>query len=164
MRGQIAFDQRRAADAARLLLDAARRLQPLDADLSRETYLEALAAAMWASGPDAPEALRDAAEAARAAPPAAQSLRAIDVVLDALATRFTDGYEAAAPLLARALEIVRSLEEGGEDATGMSWLVGNRAGGIIATELWKSIPSVCSASVRCNAPAKPAPWFNCNSL
>jgi DNA-binding CsgD family transcriptional regulator len=137
LRGQIAFDQRRAADAARLLLDAARRLQPLDADLSRETYLEALAAAMWASGPDAPEALRDAAEAARAAPPAAQSLRAIDVVLDALATRFTDGYEAAAPLLARALEIVRSLEEGGEDATGMSWLVGNRAGGIIATELWE---------------------------
>lgn len=137
LRGQIAFDQRCAADATRLLLDAASKLQALDADLSRETYLEALAAAMWASGPDAPDALRDAARAARAAPPAGESLRAIDVVLDALATRFTDGYEGAAPLLARALEIVRSLEEGGEDATGMSWLVGNRAGGIIATELWE---------------------------
>ena len=42
LRGQIALDQRRGSDAARLLLSAARRLEPLDAGLARETYLEAL--------------------------------------------------------------------------------------------------------------------------
>ena len=35
LRGQIAFDQRRVSDAARLLLGAARRLEPLNADLAR---------------------------------------------------------------------------------------------------------------------------------
>ena len=42
LRGQIALDQRRGSDAARLLLSAARRLEPLNAALARETYLEAL--------------------------------------------------------------------------------------------------------------------------
>ena len=48
LRGQIASDQRRESDGARLLLSAARRLEPLDPGLARETYLEALVAAMWA--------------------------------------------------------------------------------------------------------------------
>lgn len=33
---------------ARLLVGAARRLEPLDAGLARETYLQALGAALWA--------------------------------------------------------------------------------------------------------------------
>ena len=48
LRGQIALEQQRGSDAARLLLSAARRFEPLDADLARETHLEALVAAMWA--------------------------------------------------------------------------------------------------------------------
>ena len=43
LRGQIALDLRRGGDAVPLLLDAAQRLEPLDAGLARETYLEALA-------------------------------------------------------------------------------------------------------------------------
>ncbi|MER6800266.1 ATP-binding protein, partial [Amycolatopsis mediterranei] len=43
LRGQIAFDQRRSGDAAELLLRAAGRL---DGDQARETYLEALGAAV----------------------------------------------------------------------------------------------------------------------
>ncbi len=101
LRGQVAFDQRRGPDAVRLLLDSAKQLQPLDTNLARETYLDALAAAIWASGPDAPDVVALAAAAARGAPPARESPRAIDVVLDALATRLTDGYAAAAPLLTR---------------------------------------------------------------
>ena len=56
-------------DAARLLLDAARRLDPVDAALARETHLEALAAAVWAGDLGRPGGVREAAEAARAAPP-----------------------------------------------------------------------------------------------
>ena len=68
LRGQIAFDQRRISDAARLLLSAARHLEPLNTDSARETYLEALGAALWASDLDSPSGLLETAEAARAAP------------------------------------------------------------------------------------------------
>jgi hypothetical protein len=69
LRGQIALQQRRSSDGARLLLSAARRLEPLDAFLARETHLEALSAAMWVGDLDRPGGVREAAEAARAAPP-----------------------------------------------------------------------------------------------
>ena len=82
LRGQIALEQRRAGDAARLLLSAARRLEPLDADLARETHLEALGAAIWAGDLDSPGGVLAAAEAARAAPPGPEPPRAVDVLLD----------------------------------------------------------------------------------
>ena len=69
LRGQIAFEQRRGRDAAQLLLSAAGRLEPLDADLARETHLEALETAIWTSSLDSPGGPLEAAEAARAAPP-----------------------------------------------------------------------------------------------
>ncbi|HEU5469276.1 MAG TPA: AAA family ATPase [Actinophytocola sp.] len=135
LRGQIAFDQRRGSDAARLLLHAAARLAPLDAGRARETYLEALGAALWAAGSDA-TGLREAAEAARAAPAAQMPPRAVDLVLDALVTRFTEGYPAAAPLLGPALAAVRDLDTGSEEVGRVLWLLGNRAGGTLATEAW----------------------------
>jgi DNA-binding CsgD family transcriptional regulator len=48
MRAQIAFAVRRGGDAPPLLLRAAQRLQAVDAELARETYLEALVAAIYA--------------------------------------------------------------------------------------------------------------------
>ncbi len=136
LRGQIAFDQRRGADAARLLLDAARQLEALDADLAREAYLDALVAAIWASGPDAPDAVGQAARAAQSAPPGREPGRAIDVILDALATRFTDGYVAAAPMLTAALATVQNLDVGAENVGRLLLLGGNRVSSIIATEVW----------------------------
>jgi hypothetical protein len=49
LRGQIAFASDRGGDAPQLLLSAAKHLEPLDAGLARETYLEALVAATYAS-------------------------------------------------------------------------------------------------------------------
>ena len=48
MRAQIAFALRRGGDAPPLILRAAQRLQSLDAELARRTYLEALVAAIYA--------------------------------------------------------------------------------------------------------------------
>ena len=73
LRGQIAYDQRRVSDGARLLLSAARRLEPLDSGLARETHLEALGAAMWAADLECPGGLREAAEAARGRAPRSRS-------------------------------------------------------------------------------------------
>ncbi len=132
LRGQIAFDQNRGSDAARLLLRAARLLEPLDAALARETHLEAIWAAMFAG----PGGLREAAGAARAAPPGPDPPRAVDVLLDALALRFTEGYAAAAAALRRALKLLVSLDADAGEARRWLWLVSGRAGAIIAMELW----------------------------
>ena len=48
LRAQITFATTRGRDAPPLLLEAARRLEPLDATLARETYLDAFAAALSA--------------------------------------------------------------------------------------------------------------------
>jgi predicted ATPase len=113
LRGQIALDQRRAGDAAPLLLSAARQLEPLNAAAACETHLEALwEAAMWAGDLDIPGGVWEAAEAARAAPPGPRPARAVDLMLDALALRLTDGHAAAAPALTRALELVLAMDVG----------------------------------------------------
>ena len=136
LRGQIASVQQRGSDAAGLLLSAARRLEPLDTDAARETHLEALVAAMWAGDLDSPGGVLKAAEAARAAPPGPDPPRAVDVLLDAFAIRLTEGYAAAAPTLTRALELIHAPSVGTDDVGRWLWLVGGRAGAIVALELW----------------------------
>ncbi len=136
LRGQIAFDQRRGGDAARLLLSTARRLEPLDADSARQTHLEALEAAMWASDLDSPGSVLEAAEAARAAPAGPDPPRVVDVLLDAFALRWTEGYAAAAPTLTQALELFLVQDAGDDEAGRWLWLTGGRAGAVTAVELW----------------------------
>jgi DNA-binding CsgD family transcriptional regulator len=136
LRGQIALVQGRASDAARLLLSTARRLEPLNASLARETHLEALGTAVWAGDLDNPAVLRAAAEAARAAPPGPDPPRAVDVLLDALALRLTDGYAAAAPTMTRALELVLALDVADDEVGRWLWLAGVRATVMVALEVW----------------------------
>ena len=135
LRGQIALDQQRGGDAAQLLLSAARRFEPLDTELARETYLEALVAAMT-DELDSPGDVRQTAEAALAAPPGPEPPRVVDLVLDALALRFTEQYAAAAPTLARALEVLLAPVVGTEGVGRWLWLTGGRAGNLVAVELW----------------------------
>ncbi len=117
LRGQIALDARRGGDAVPLLIEAARQLGPLDPALARETHLEALRAASIAGrlGVGA----RAAAEAARRAPSPQGPPRAVDLLLEGLAVRFTDGYAASAPALKRALIEVR--DQGGRAGQDVRW-------------------------------------------
>ena len=135
LRGQIALEQRRGSDAGRLLVSAARRLEPLDVELARETHLEALGAAM-ANDLEIPGGVLEAAEAARAAPPGPEPPRAVDVLLDAFAMRLTDGYAAAAPTLTRALELLLALEVTDDEARRSLWLAGGRTSVLVAVEVW----------------------------
>ncbi len=136
LRGQIAFDQRRGTESARLLLEAAGALEPLDVAQAREMYLDAFIAAAWATGPDAADVLTQAANAARNALKPSATMRPIDLVLDALATRHIDGYVAAAPLLVRAMDALRAIEPGSEHTGRMLGLGGSRVSTLIATDLW----------------------------
>jgi hypothetical protein len=137
LRGQIATQQRRSGDGARLLLSAARRLERLDAALARETYMEALAAAVWAGDLGFPGGVRAAAEAARAAPRAPEPPRVVDVLLDAFALRLTEGFAVAAPALTRALDLVLALDAAPDLEAG-HWLWPASAGQMLAQELWNA--------------------------
>jgi DNA-binding CsgD family transcriptional regulator len=105
VQGTIRYAQDQAAEAASVLLDAARRLAPLDTALARATLLEALAAARI-SGRLAKSGAGDAdiAHAARLLPLPSPSEATIgDLVLDADATLLLDGHEAAVPVVKRAV-------------------------------------------------------------
>jgi hypothetical protein len=131
LRAQMAFAERRGSGAPRLLLDAAKKLGPLDSGLARETYLEALGAAISAGRLGRGLTVRKAAEASRAAPPAPQPPRPLDLLLDGIATRLTEGYVVGVPPLRRALDALQ--RHGGRSEAGvMGWL----PLATIAPELW----------------------------
>jgi DNA-binding CsgD family transcriptional regulator len=120
LRAELVFARTRGSDAPGLLLDAARRLEPLDAAMARETHLEAMAAAMFAGRLGDGPGVREAARAAQAAPAAPTVPRAIDLLLDGLATRFTHGYAAGVPPLREALDAFCRLD--GLTARDVRWL------------------------------------------
>ncbi len=136
LRAQIAFVRTRGTDAPPLLLDAAKRLEPLDAGLARETYLEALRAEIFAGRLSRGRGVWDTAEAARAAPPAAQPLRAIDLLLEGLVTRFTEGYTAGVAPLKRALDAFSHQHRPGEAEMRWLWLACPVAPEPVAPDLW----------------------------
>jgi DNA-binding CsgD family transcriptional regulator len=104
LRARIAFAASHGSDAPTLLLTAARRLEPVDADLARSTYLDALSAGIFAGQLAAPESgLWEVARAALTAPPPPGQSRAPDFLLDGLAAYYTDGYAAGVPILRSAL-------------------------------------------------------------
>jgi DNA-binding CsgD family transcriptional regulator len=120
VRAQVAFVSSSGRDAPPLLLAAARQLEPLAPQLARDTYLEALAAAMFVGRMAGDVGLPEVARAARAAPAAPARARPPDLLLDGLARAFTDGYEAGAPVLQRAVSAFRNeaMPEGEE----LRWL------------------------------------------
>jgi DNA-binding CsgD family transcriptional regulator len=133
LRGQIATEQRRGREAGRLLLGAARRLEPLDPELARETYLEALAGTM-SSDVEVVGGAPAVAKAARGAPTGTAPPRTVDVLLDAFAIRLTEGYATAAPTLARALELL--LADVSNEDVGRLSVSSSRDGNIVALEMW----------------------------
>ncbi|MEA2283321.1 MAG: hypothetical protein QOK21_3928, partial [Solirubrobacteraceae bacterium] len=139
LRGQIAFAVNRGRDAPPLLLKAAKRLEPLDVTLARDTYLEAFAAALFAGSLATDVGLLEVAQAALAAPPAVQPARAADLLLDGLALRIAEGYAAGAPMLRRALSAFRSQDLSGEEGTRGLWLAGRAATFLWDDESWDAL-------------------------
>jgi DNA-binding CsgD family transcriptional regulator len=136
LRAEIVFARTRGSEAPGLLLDAARRLEPLDAALARETHLEATAAAMYAGRLGGKPGVREAAQSAQAAPAAPQPPRAIDLLLDGLATRFAEGYPAGVPPLRTALDSFRHVEGLTARDARWLWLACRMAQDLWDDELW----------------------------
>jgi DNA-binding CsgD family transcriptional regulator/tetratricopeptide (TPR) repeat protein len=131
LRAQIAFASRRGNDAPPLLLEAARRLGPLDPSLARETYLEALSASMFAGRfAGRGGSTLEVAQAAGAAPPAPDAPRGADLLLDGLVARFTQSYEAAVPILRQAQDAF-STDRSATEQLRWLWLAT-----LAAVQLW----------------------------
>ena len=131
LRAQVAYARSRGSDAPPLLLDAARTLEDVDVELARETFLDALGAAIFAGRLGNRPGRAEIAAAARAAPSGPQPPRTIDLLLDGLACRFTEGYVAAVRPLRRALQAVRERDGAATDELRWLWLACR-----IASELW----------------------------
>ncbi|MEV4173319.1 AAA family ATPase [Nonomuraea sp. NPDC049709] len=119
LRGQIVFASRSAGAALPLLLKAARRLEPLDAGAARETYRDALYAALTAGRLPSGAQMADIAEATLAAPPGPPPERN-DLLLNGLAVMTVEGYAAGVPMVRQALDAFRT--DGVSREEGLGWL------------------------------------------
>ena len=119
LRGNIALALG-SRDAASLLRGAARRLEPFDLDLARETYLIAWGAAAVAGDLEAGRIAGEISRAVRSLPPPLGPPRPLDLLLDGLALLTADGHAAATPALQQAAESL--LEISREDALRWGWM------------------------------------------
>src|SRR3954447_8216463 len=137
LRAQIAFALRRGSHAPPLLLDPALRLVPLDAQLARETCLEALAAGMFSGQPGARHDVLDILRRA----PASQPPGPTDLLLDGLASWATQGYAASVPQLRAALQSFRRNDGGSADDNRWLWLACRVAADLWEYEAWDELAS-----------------------
>ena len=104
VRARLVSATSRGGDAPLLLLRAAQRLEGIDISLARATYLDAVAAAIYAGRLASPGgSTMEVARVAAAAPPPPDRPRPPDLLLDGLTALFTRGYTAALPLLRQAV-------------------------------------------------------------
>jgi DNA-binding CsgD family transcriptional regulator len=122
LQAYVAYAQNRGSDAPLLLLEAARTLEALDARLSRETYLDAWSAALFAGRLASAGNLREVSRAVSKAPEPAQPPRPCDLLLDGFALVFTEGRPAAAPVLKRAAMAFAGPEVSTEEVLRWGWL------------------------------------------
>jgi DNA-binding CsgD family transcriptional regulator len=128
LKGQVALASHLGREAPSLLLEAARRLERLDLDLARRTYVDACLAASSAGCLADAGDLVEVARAARALPPSRTPLRPTELILDGLALLVTEGPAAAAPTLRRAVAVFTAGDVSRED--GLRW------GRLAAIALW----------------------------
>jgi DNA-binding CsgD family transcriptional regulator len=141
LQARVVFLTRRGRDAPQLLLEAAQRLEPLDADLARDTYLEGISSAMFAGRYAAGADERALAEAASTIAPV-EHPGAADLLLDGLVVRFTAGYAAGVAPLSRALRAIRDLEDDDADGQRWLWLACRLAQDIWDDELWFALATL----------------------
>ncbi|HEX6453757.1 MAG TPA: AAA family ATPase [Trebonia sp.] len=139
VRARLAFGRGKGSDVPALLLEAAKRLGPIDAGLARVTYLDAVRAALFSGRLASPDAdLSAVARAARAAPPPPGSPSAADRLLDGLAANLAEEYGRGLPTLRSAL---RDSGAGVPADLEMLWvsLAATTASGVWDDERWEAL-------------------------
>ena len=120
VRAHVAFTSDRGSDAAPLLLKAARRLEPFDPGLARETYLIAWGAASIAGHLAGAGVRPEICRAIQSLPPTDGNARPLDLLLDGLALLATEGHVAAASTLQRAAKALTDIPV--DDVLRWGWM------------------------------------------
>jgi DNA-binding CsgD family transcriptional regulator len=120
LRGHAAIASSYGNDAAPVLLQAARRLEPFDLELARRAYLTAWGAAVTAGHLGGAGVLLEICRAVRALPPPPAVPHPLDLLIDGLALLTTDGRAAATPALQRAAQALLDISV--EDVLRWGWL------------------------------------------
>ncbi len=131
VRAQMAFASARGNEATRLLVGAARSLQPLDPRSARATYLDAFSAAQFAGRLGGGVGVAEVARAVRDAPrPPEDELTPGDLVLEAFVA-LTERHPSAVAVGRRAIERLRTEVLSTGDRLRWLW-----QGCVLALELW----------------------------
>src|SRR6201996_2489121 len=145
LRAQLAFVSSRGTDATPLLLAAARRLEPLDIGVARETYVDAFSAALFGARLNGSVGVAEVANAARSAPrPAVAEPATADLLLDALVA-LVDDYEGAVPRCREAVLRLAGAKASAKERLRWLW-----QGCVVALEMWddERALSLSSSSVQ----------------
>jgi DNA-binding NarL/FixJ family response regulator len=139
LRAQISFSTDRGGAASMLLLRAAQHLEDLDPRRARETYLDALTAALFAGRLARRANALEVATLVTQLFPSAEPPRASDLLLEGLALLITDGSTASIPFLQQAVSSFRSDDLGIEERLRWSWLAGRAASFIWDYDSWDDL-------------------------
>jgi len=131
LRAHLAFMSSRGTEATSLLLAAARRLEPLDVAVARETYVDAFSSALFGARLNDSVGLPEVAAVARDAPrPSGEEPASADLLLDALIA-LTDDYERAVPACREAVQRLAGSKASAQERLRWLW-----QGCVLALEMW----------------------------
>jgi len=131
LRAQLAFASSRGTEATTLLLAAAQRLEPLDHNLARETYLDAFSAALFGARLNGTIGVPEIVQAARAMPRRSErEPTTADLLLDGLIA-LTDDYETGVLHCRDALQKLSGERSSHKEKLRWLW-----QGCVVALELW----------------------------
>jgi DNA-binding CsgD family transcriptional regulator len=139
LRARISFTSERGGKASGLLLSAAQHLEIHDPSRARETYLDAITAALFAGQLAKAGHVRDVAKAVLAAPKPSGTPSASNLLLQGLALLVAEGPGVGTPVSKRALEAFQSDTVGMEERLRWSWLAGRTAAFIWDYDTWDAL-------------------------
>ncbi|MEU1231413.1 AAA family ATPase [Streptomyces sp. NPDC005828] len=138
LRGQITSAAHSAGAGLPLLLAAARQLQPYDVELARQTYRDAIYAALTA-GRLTTGGVRDVAEAVLSLPDHGRAADRENLLLTGISRMVTEGYPAGAPLVLDAVHAFRTQRGIPQDALGWLPLVCRMAHSVWDFAAWSEL-------------------------
>jgi DNA-binding CsgD family transcriptional regulator len=139
LRARVSFTSQRGRDAPGLLLAAAQQLERHDPSRARETYLDAITAALFAGNLASAGNARDVARAVLAAPKPLGHPSASDLLLQGLALLVAEGPASGTPISKQALEAFRGDAVSTEERLRWSWLAGCIAASIWDYDTWDAL-------------------------
>ncbi|GGM44475.1 helix-turn-helix transcriptional regulator [Promicromonospora citrea] len=127
LRARCEYALRRDRSAPRRLLAAAQALEPHDAALARDTYMQALSAAVYAGRLGEPGAVQEIAEAIMSSTADGTAESAPDLILRGQAQLALGGPSLALPTVRRAITAFESVSPSDHRALAWMWFAGRAA-------------------------------------